>query len=69
MAEDKLEELNPDPMAYFVGWERAAGCHPATMGIGPGPAVQKLFDRTGLGWDNIDLIELNEAFACQVLAE
>lgn len=67
VAEDKLEELNLDPMAYFVGWA-AAGCHPATMGIGPVPAVQKLFDRTGLGWDNIDLIELNEAFACQVLA-
>ncbi|MEM7253049.1 MAG: acetyl-CoA C-acetyltransferase [Pseudomonadota bacterium] len=67
VAEDKLEEFGVDPMAYFVGWA-AAGCHPATMGIGPVPAVQKLFERTGLNWDAIDLVELNEAFACQVLA-
>src|SRR3546814_8308768 len=45
-----------------------AGCDPARMGIGPVPAVQRLFARTGLGWDDIDLIELNEAFAPQVLA-
>jgi acetyl-CoA C-acetyltransferase len=38
------------------------------MGIGPVPAVAKLFKRTGLAWDRIDLIELNEAFAAQVLA-
>ncbi|MEM7020516.1 MAG: acetyl-CoA C-acetyltransferase [Pseudomonadota bacterium] len=67
VAEDQLEKLNLEPMAYLVGWS-AAGCHPATMGIGPVPAVKKLFERTGLGWDDIDLVELNEAFACQVLA-
>ena len=38
------------------------------MGIGPVPAVEKLFRRTNLGWDDMDLVELNEAFACQVLA-
>jgi acetyl-CoA C-acetyltransferase len=38
------------------------------MGIGPVPAVSKLFERTGLGWNDIDLVELNEAFAAQVLA-
>ena len=38
------------------------------MGIGPVPAVEKLFARTGLGFDEMDLVELNEAFACQVLA-
>ena len=38
------------------------------MGIGPVPAVEKLFERTGLTWDDVDLIELNEAFAAQVLA-
>jgi acetyl-CoA C-acetyltransferase len=38
------------------------------MGIGPVPAVNKLFARTGLSWQDIDLVELNEAFACQVLA-
>ena len=67
VAEDKLEELGLEPMAYFVGWA-AAGCHPASMGIGPVPAVGKLFARTGLGWNDMDLVELNEAFACQVLA-
>jgi acetyl-CoA C-acetyltransferase len=38
------------------------------MGIGPVPAVERLFDRTGLGFSAIDLVELNEAFAVQVLA-
>jgi acetyl-CoA C-acetyltransferase len=38
------------------------------MGIGPVPAVARLFQRTGMNWDRIDLVELNEAFACQVLA-
>ena len=67
VAEDKLKELKLEPMGYLVGWA-AAGCHPATMGIGPVPAVKKLFQKTGLGWDKIDLVELNEAFAAQVLA-
>ena len=67
VAEDKLAELGLEPMAWFGGWA-AAGCHPATMGIGPVPAVRKLFARTGLGFDRIDLIELNEAFAAQALA-
>jgi acetyl-CoA C-acetyltransferase len=67
VAEDKLEELGLTPSAWFVSWA-ASGCHPATMGIGPVPAVKKLFARTGLGFDDMDLVELNEAFACQVLA-
>ena len=67
VAEDKLAELNLEPMGYMVGWA-AAGCHPGTMGYGPVPAVEKLFARTGLSWDDIDLVELNEAFAAQVLA-
>jgi acetyl-CoA C-acetyltransferase len=67
VAEDKLAELNLEPMGYMVGWA-AAGCHPATMGFGPVPAVERLFARTGLGWNDIDLVELNEAFASQVLA-
>jgi acetyl-CoA C-acetyltransferase len=67
VAEDKLAELKLVPMGFLVGWA-AAGCHPATMGIGPVPAVAKLFARTGLSFDQIDLVELNEAFACQVLA-
>jgi acetyl-CoA C-acetyltransferase len=67
VAEDKLAELGLEPDGWFVAWA-AAGCHPATMGIGPVPAVAKLFERTGLGFDDMDLVELNEAFACQVLA-
>lgn len=67
VAEHRLAELGLEPMGWFVGWA-AAGCHPATMGIGPVPAVEKLFARTGMNWDRIDLVELNEAFACQVLA-
>ena len=64
---DKLDELGLEPLAYLKSWA-AAGCHPATMGIGPVPAVNKLFQKTGLGFDDMDLVEVNEAFACQVLA-
>ena len=67
VAEDKLKELKLEPMGYLVGWA-AVGCHPATMGIGPVGAVKKLFQKTGLGFDQMDLVELNEAFAAQVLA-
>jgi acetyl-CoA C-acetyltransferase len=67
VAEDKLEELGLNPMGWFVGWA-AAGCDPSRMGIGPVPAVERLFSRTGLGWADIDVVELNEAFAPQVLA-
>jgi acetyl-CoA C-acetyltransferase len=67
VAEDQLASLELIPSAYLVGWA-AAGCHPAQMGIGPVPAVEKLFQRTGLGFKDMDLVELNEAFACQVLA-
>ena len=67
VAEDKLGDLGLIPMARLVGWS-AVGCHPAAMGIGPVPAVAKLFARTGLDWEQMDLVELNEAFACQVLS-
>jgi acetyl-CoA C-acetyltransferase len=67
VAEEKLEELGLEPMGWLVGWA-AAGCDPSRMGIGPVPAVKRLFERTGLSWDDIDLVELNEAFAPQVLA-
>lgn len=67
VAEDKLEELGLEPMGYLTGWA-AAGCEPAMMGIGPVPAVQKLLSRTGLSLNQMDLVELNEAFACQALA-
>lgn len=67
VAEDKLAELGLEPIAWFHSWA-AAGCDPARMGIGPVPAVERLFARSGLGWGDIDLVELNEAFAPQVLA-
>ena len=66
VAEDKLEEFGLEPIAWLHGWA-AAGCEPSRMGIGPVPAVERLFARTGLGWKDIDLVELNEAFAPQVL--
>jgi acetyl-CoA C-acetyltransferase len=67
VAEDKLEELGLKPDAWFHSWA-AAGCEPSRMGIGPVPATERLFARSGLGWSDIDLVELNEAFAPQVLA-
>lgn len=67
VAEDQLDKLGLTPLGYLTGWA-AAGCEPATMGIGPVPAVQKLLQKTGLTFDQLDLVELNEAFACQVLA-
>ena len=67
VAEDKLEELGLEAMGCLKGWV-VTGCHPATMGIGPVPAVSKLMDKVGMSLSDIDLIELNEAFAAQVLA-
>ncbi|MDR9752519.1 acetyl-CoA C-acetyltransferase [Pseudomonas sp. SZMC_28357] len=55
------------PMARLVDWA-AAGCEPSRMGIGPVPATRKLLARTGLSLADLDLIELNEAFAAQALA-
>ncbi|MBU6267280.1 MAG: acetyl-CoA C-acetyltransferase [Sphingomonadales bacterium] len=67
VAEDKLAELGLEPIAWFHSWA-AAGCEPSRMGIGPVPAVDRLFRRSGLGWNDMGVIELNEAFAPQVLA-
>ena len=67
VAEDKLEELGLEPMAFLRGWA-VTGCHPATMGIGPVPAVNKVMDKIGMTLGDMDIIELNEAFAAQVLA-
>jgi acetyl-CoA C-acetyltransferase len=67
VAEDLLDELRLDPMAWFVSWA-VAGCEPSRMGIGPVPATERLFRKTGLSLDDMDLVELNEAFAAQVLA-
>jgi acetyl-CoA acetyltransferase family protein len=67
MSEAKARELGLQPLARFVA-SANAGVDPLFMGIGPVPATRKLFKRTGLGADDLDLIELNEAFAAQSLA-
>ncbi|SDH93175.1 acetyl-CoA C-acetyltransferase [Rhodococcus triatomae] len=66
VAEDRLDEYGLEPLGFLTGWA-AAGCEPALMGLGPVPATEKLMRKTGLGWSDFDLVELNEAFACQVL--
>lgn len=60
-------KLGLRPMARLVGYAQA-GVDPKVMGIGPVPATRKLLEETGVKLDDIDLIELNEAFAAQVLA-
>jgi acetyl-CoA C-acetyltransferase len=67
VAEDKLEELGLKAMGFLKGWA-VTGCHPASMGIGPVPAANKLMNRVGMSLNDMDLIELNEAFAAQVLS-
>ncbi|WP_436776253.1 acetyl-CoA C-acetyltransferase [Yinghuangia sp. YIM S09857] len=64
---DEAERLGIRPYARLVAWA-VAGVPPATMGIGPVPATAKALERAGLTLADIDLIELNEAFAPQVLA-
>ena len=64
---DRADELGLRPLARLVTWA-AAGVDPARMGIGPVPATETALARAGLELKDIDLIELNEAFAAQVLA-
>lgn len=64
---ERAEQLGVRPLARLAGWN-VAGVDPRTMGIGPVPAVAKVLDRLGLTLADMDLIELNEAFAAQVLA-
>lgn len=64
---EKAEVLGLKPMGRLVSWG-VAGVHPARMGIGPVPATEKAMARAGLTLKDMDLIELNEAFAAQVLA-
>ena len=61
------EQLGLTPLARLVSWS-VAGVPPRTMGIGPVPAVAKALGRAGVELSDVDLIELNEAFAAQVLA-
>ncbi|WP_063044333.1 acetyl-CoA C-acetyltransferase [Nocardia pseudovaccinii] len=64
---DTADRLGLRPLARLRSWA-VAGVAPATMGIGPVPATASALDRAGLSLDDIDVIELNEAFAAQVLA-
>ena len=64
---EKAAELGLKPFARLVSWA-AAGVAPETMGIGPVPASKRALDRAGLRMADMDLIELNEAFAAQALA-
>lgn len=65
--EDGLDRHGLTPMARIVS-SAAAGVHPDVMGIGPVPASEKALDRAGIAVDDLDLVELNEAFAAQSLA-
>jgi 3-oxoadipyl-CoA thiolase len=65
-SQEKARELGVEPLGRFVG-SAVAGVDPRVMGIGPVPAVRKLLERSGVGVDQIDLVELNEAFASQSL--
>lgn len=67
MSREKAEELGLEPMARYVGFS-VAGVPPEIMGIGPVEAVPKVFKQTGIDQSDIDLIELNEAFAAQSVA-
>ena len=67
VAEDRLDDLGLEPLGFLEGWA-AVGCEPSRMGIGPVGAVEKLFPKTRFVIGDMDLIEINEAFAVQVLA-
>jgi acetyl-CoA C-acetyltransferase len=66
-SESRARAEGREPLARIVGWSWA-GIDPAVMGLGPVPATHKVLERTGLSLADIDLIEMNEAFASQVIA-
>ncbi|HAR4467240.1 TPA: thiolase family protein [Staphylococcus aureus] len=67
MSGDKVKELGVTPIARFVGY-KAVGVDPKIMGIGPAYAIPEVFSLSNLSVEDIDLIELNEAFASQTIA-
>jgi acetyl-CoA C-acetyltransferase len=67
VSETYMKQHNLTPIAKIRGFS-AAGCDPSRMGIGPVPAIEKLLDQLKIGLDEVDLIEINEAFAAQTLA-
>jgi 3-oxoadipyl-CoA thiolase len=66
-SEERARELGAEPLGAFIA-SAVAGVDPRVMGIGPVPAVRKLLERAGVQPDDLDLVELNEAFASQSLA-
>jgi acetyl-CoA acetyltransferase family protein len=66
-SEEKARELGVETLGRFVG-SAVAGVDPRVMGVGPIPAVRKLLERRGVSLADVDLVELNEAFASQSLA-
>lgn len=66
-SEEAVKKHNLKPLAQVIGYG-IAGCEPTLMGIGPVPAVQALLKTTGKSLNDIDLVEINEAFAAQTLA-
>ncbi len=66
-SEDYAAANDLQPIGRLIGWA-VAGVDPAHMGIGPAPAIRDVLEQTGLGLDEMDLIEVNEAFAAQYLA-
>ncbi len=64
---ERAQKMGVKPLARIVGWA-SVGCDPKTMGIGPAPATRKALDKAGLRLSQMDLIEVNEAFAAQYLA-
>ncbi|GGK54078.1 acetyl-CoA acetyltransferase [Nocardia camponoti] len=67
VGEDRLDELGLTPIGYLAGWA-AAGCDGAGPALGAAPAVSKLLARTGFRLGDIDLLEVNEGYAVEVLA-
>jgi acetyl-CoA acetyltransferase family protein len=67
MSEDKAEELDLEPLGYLKAYSYV-GVDPRRMGLGPAFAIPKVLEESGVDWDEIQLIEINEAFAVQVLA-
>jgi acetyl-CoA acyltransferase len=67
MSGERVRDLDVKPLGRFLGFA-TAGVEPEKFGIGPVPAVRKLLKQTGVRLEDVDLVELNEAFAAQVLA-
>ncbi len=65
--EEEVRKAGVEPLARVAAWT-SAGVDPARMGIGPVPAIRRLLEKSGLQLADIDLLELNEAFAAQVIA-